>query len=576
MKSRIWFLYSISLLCSVLALFGCKGKVYISPDFVRIPAGTFKMGSEDGIKANRPVHNVTISNDFYMCDHEVTQLEFLQVMGRNPSVFVTKASGSELQENRPVENLNWYSTIVYCNKLSLMENLQPCYIINGSVNPDDWGTIPSKANGKWDSVICDFAANGYRLPTEAEWEYVARAGDSSISKLTWSGIDDDCDLRNYAWYSENSASKTHEVKKAPYGANSFGIYDMSGNVWEWCWDWWPSTNNYSSDKNGVVDPTGATTGEMRVYRGGSCFSSAALCAVTCRGGTNPNDQQKYLGFRVCRGNLSGKKLKAKSINKTNETKQKKSKTKKTAKEENKDNTTGTVYIDKKKGIKTTVKECYNSYFYFVGDDNFDIYESCSFDKKIGKTKDMEDFESLELHLIEYIGKKADKNNERKGQTWVKIRTKNLEGFICKSAEEVIDPFIEFEEKYPIVEEFNTSKKFTARKMESTLFAKFNTKVYAKPGKGQKEIYVTTSKDSAVYDGWGSEYYDLVCIQTLEITDQTETINGETDYWVKIKYKNIEGWVFGDDLDAVNRGGPRYESDYSSPTNIVCDWFGGFM
>ncbi|MCQ2587784.1 MAG: hypothetical protein MJ174_06690 [Treponema sp.] len=225
-------------------------------------------------------------------------------------------------------------------------------------------------------------------------------------------------------------------------------------------------------------------------------------------------------------------------------------------------------------IKTTVKKCYDDYWYFVG--NYDIYESCSFDKKIGKTKEFEYFEILELHLLEYIDKSSGKNSVLKGETWVKIRTENLEGYLCKSSEEIIDPFLEFEKEYPIVEEFYTSKKFTARKMESGLLAKVNTKVYAKPGKGQKEIYVITSKDSAVYDDFGSEYYNFVYIETLEKTDQSETINGETDYWVKIKYKNIEGWVFGDDLDAGERGGPKYESYNSSPTTIVGDWFGGFM
>ncbi|MCQ2587888.1 MAG: formylglycine-generating enzyme family protein [Treponema sp.] len=306
----------LSIISIVLGISGCKKPEVIPPDFVKIPAGKFLMGSEAGIKQNRPVHEVTISNDFYMCDHEVTQAEYQSIMGRNPSNFKAEAAYGEEQSNRPVEKVCWYAAIVYCNRLSMKEKLQPCYKIFGSVNPDDWGDIPVIDDYDWNDVICDFNANGYRLPTEAEWEYAARAGDETIDDFTWSGINSDWYLDEYAWYASNSNEKTHEVKSFEEGMNAFGLYDMSGNVWEWCWDWWPSENDYSADSHdiGVTNPTGASYGTMRVYRGGSCFSEAALCAVSCRGGNNPFERQKYLGFRVCRSLSSDGKDRAKAGN----------------------------------------------------------------------------------------------------------------------------------------------------------------------------------------------------------------------------------------------------------------------
>ena len=305
MKKIKWLVTVLVVASIALGIIGCSGpSVPIGPNvgtqqeerFVLIPAGSFQMGSNDGKDNNKPVHEVTITKSFYMGKYEVTQAEYEKYCSYTGSNSPNSSYGDG--DNYPAYYVSWYDALVYCNKRSMAEGLTPCYSIKGSTDPKVWGTVPElyDCDDEWDAATCNWNANGYRLPTEAEWEYAARAGDNTVDSLTYSGTSDVNELEKYAWYYHNTKLTTHEVGKKE--ANAFGLYDMSGNVWELCWNWF--TDSYDTTTEGGSDPTGASDGSSRVCRGGGFNNLSSGCAVSYRSYDYPYWRPEYLGFRVVR------------------------------------------------------------------------------------------------------------------------------------------------------------------------------------------------------------------------------------------------------------------------------------
>lgn len=218
----------------------------VKMEFVLIPAGSFTMGSDKSRDNEKPAHKVTITNPFYLGKYEVTQPQYEVIMGMNPSGFKNPKN--------PVEKVTWYMAVEFCEKLS-------------------------KKTGK----TC-------RLPTEAEWEYACRAG--SDTKYCFGEFSKP--LKEYAWFKKNAAGKTHEVgQKKP---NDWGLYDMYGNAWEWCQDWYDQTFYANSPEK---DPKGPETGKWRVLRGGSWYEPDSALKSSTRARIKPKVTDTNYGFRVC-------------------------------------------------------------------------------------------------------------------------------------------------------------------------------------------------------------------------------------------------------------------------------------
>ena len=236
----------------------------IGMKLVLIPKGTFQMGSPfevEGAGNDEEQHQVTISKDYYLGVTEVTQGQYEKVMGTNPSYFQKQVIRKSDSSMYPVEQVSWEDAVEFCKRLS---------------------ELPEEKK----------AGLAYRLPTEAEWEYGCRAGTKtafSFDESSWS-------LGDYAWNSGNSNGQTHPVgEKKP---NAWGLYDVHGNVWEWCSDWY---GDYP--KNAVTDPVGANEGSDRVLRGG-CFNYvAAFCRSAIR--DSSSFRFRYFGFRVALSSPSG-------------------------------------------------------------------------------------------------------------------------------------------------------------------------------------------------------------------------------------------------------------------------------
>lgn len=244
----------------------CSAQIY--EDMVLVKDGAFIMGSKLGAPSDeKPVHPVTVDS-FFIGKYEVTQQEWQAVMGNNPSLFKAR--------NLPVDQVTWYDAVEYCNKRSQKEGLQPCY------------------KGSGDNITCDFAADGYRLPTEAEWEYAARGGPKSRD-YTYSGSDN---AEQVAWFEKNSGYISHPVgEKKP---NELGIHDMSGNIWEWCWDWYEEDYYIKSPQSNPAGPAAMPVRKHRCYRGGGFGGTLDWLRITGRYSLQPSYKRFDMGFRVIR------------------------------------------------------------------------------------------------------------------------------------------------------------------------------------------------------------------------------------------------------------------------------------
>lgn len=260
------------------------------PDnFVLVQGGTFLNPKS----TNYFGKSVTVSS-FYLGKYEVTQKEWMEVMGSNPAQFKG--------DNLPVETVNWYDCVEYCNKRSLKAGLKPYY--NIAKDKKDPNNQHEGDDLKW-TVTINTTANGYRLPTEAEWEYAASGGQPSKS-YTYSGGHD---IDKVAWYWRNSGDEIltgfwhwptmekNHCRTKPVGSkqpNELGLYDMSGNVREFCWDW-------HGDQPGLgTDPKGGDSGSLRVWKGGGWIGGDFCCESSFRGSYEQFQRGPDQGLRVCR------------------------------------------------------------------------------------------------------------------------------------------------------------------------------------------------------------------------------------------------------------------------------------
>ena len=281
------------------------GKYVTSGEMVLIPAGEFVMGDAfdpEGADDELPVHTNTISA-FYMDATEVTKAKWDEVYTwATNNGYSFDNAGSGKATNHSVHTVNWYDCTKWANARSEMEGLTACYTLDGEVCRTNNSVAP----------VCDWSANGYRLPTEAEWEKAARGGASGrrfpwsdTSKISHSranyyagggySYDDSDGVGYHPDYDEGGLPYTSPV--GSFAPNGYGLYDMAGNLWEWCWDWYGNTYYASSPG---ADPRGPASGSGRVGRGGCWNYSAYFCRVAVRFSFSPGIEFDFLGFRLVR------------------------------------------------------------------------------------------------------------------------------------------------------------------------------------------------------------------------------------------------------------------------------------
>lgn len=264
------YLLKLHVLLSLFTL-NCINAQY-KPDMIVVKGGTFMMGTKENpyIETDEQLaHKVTLK-DFEIGKFEVTILEWLAYVRDENLKF---PNINYISKNSPIHSISWISAINYCNWLSKKNGLKPVY---------------KRENNQY---VCDFSANGYRLPTEAEWEFAAKGGNQT-KNYKYSG-NNKADI--IAWYKTNSKQHTHQVGTKL--ANELGIYDMSGNVWEWCWDWYNRDFYLTESGN---NPKGPERGTERCLRGGSWDSKLYSLRCANRLKDKPFVRSEFYGFRVAR------------------------------------------------------------------------------------------------------------------------------------------------------------------------------------------------------------------------------------------------------------------------------------
>jgi formylglycine-generating enzyme required for sulfatase activity len=275
-------------------------------EMVQITGGTFTMGSPAN-ELNRDIdetqHSVTLTG-FRMGKYPVTQGQYEALMGTNPSTYQLGGDRDQYLDgitdtsNFPVETISWYDALVFCNKLSVHEGLTPAYRISGSTDPDEWGTVPTDdSDARWDAVMIVAGSTGYRLPTEAQWEYACRAGTTTPFNTGENITTDQANYNGNEPYNGNPVGaylrRTSDV--AGYAPNAWGLYDMHGNAFEWCWDWY---GEYPEEAQ--TNPAGPVSGVGRVERGGARSYGAQSLRSAYRSFNGPEFTSSLIGFRLAR------------------------------------------------------------------------------------------------------------------------------------------------------------------------------------------------------------------------------------------------------------------------------------